>query len=204
MVRVFHREHAGRPIRALWTLEEIGQPYELTIMTREEGSSEEHRERHPLGRVPVLELDDGFVFESAAVCVHLADLYPEAGLIGPLGTRARALAYQWTVFGPAELEPPLIQAATLAESDPDLAAKARARFSRAADAVAAALGGNDYLVEDRFGVGDVLVGHALSFTRRTKFPEELPQSLQEYVARLTERPAYVRAVERATGAPASA
>ena len=203
MLRVIHREGAGRPIRVLWMLEEIGEPYELTVMTREQGGSEEHRARHPLGRVPVLQLDDGFVFESAAICLQLADLHPEAELIGALGSHARGLTYQWAVFGPAELEPPLMQAAILAESDPDPAAKARARFFRAADAVAGALGDDDYLVENRFGVGDVLVGHALSFTRRTKFPEQLPQSLQDYVARLTERPAFRRAVERASTAPAA-
>ena len=204
MVRVFHRERAGRPIRVLWVLEELGQPYELTTMTREEGGGEEHRARHPLGRVPVLELDDGFVFESAAVCLHLADLHPEAGLIGPLGSHARALAYQWSVFAPAELEPPLMEAAILAEADPERAEKARRRFFKAADAVAAGLDGDGYLIDGRFGVADVLVGHALSFTARVNFPEELPGSLQEYVARLLERPAYQRARERASAAPASA
>jgi glutathione S-transferase len=107
VLRVYHREHAGRPIRALWTLEEIGAPYELTLMSWEEGSGEEHRARHPLGRVPVLEDDEGFVFESTAICLHLADLHPQAGLLPPLGTHERALAYQWSCFAPAELEPPL-------------------------------------------------------------------------------------------------
>jgi glutathione S-transferase len=75
-MRVFHREHAGRPVRVVWTLEELGQPYELTVLTGDGGRSEEHRARHPLGRVPVLEDDEGFVFESAAICLHLADMHP--------------------------------------------------------------------------------------------------------------------------------
>ena len=73
MMRLYHREHAGRPIRVAWMLEELGEPYEVTVMTREESKGEEHRARHPLGRVPVLEDDEGFVFESAAICLHLAD-----------------------------------------------------------------------------------------------------------------------------------
>ena len=81
VLRVYHREYAGRPIRALWTLEEIGAPYELTLMNWEEGSGEEHRARHPLGRVPVLEDDEGYVFESTAICLHLADLHPQAELL---------------------------------------------------------------------------------------------------------------------------
>ena len=116
-------------------LEEIGAPYELTVTSWEQGSGEEHRARHPLGRVPVVQFDDGYVFESAAICLQLADLYPDASLIGALGTHARALAYQWSIFAPAELEPPLIEAAIFREADPERAGKARARFFNAANAV---------------------------------------------------------------------
>jgi glutathione S-transferase len=184
-------------------LEEIGEPYELTIMSWEQGSGEEHRARHPLGRVPVVQFNDGYVFESAAICLHLADRYPDAGLIGALGTHARALAYQWTIFAPAELEPPLIEAAIFGEADPQRAGAARERFFKAADAVAQALDGGDYLIHGQFGVADVLVGTALSFTKRAKFPEPLSPTLEEYLTRLLERPAYQRALERASAAPAS-
>jgi glutathione S-transferase len=203
MLRVFHREHAGRPRRVLWMLEEIGEPYELTIMSWEQGSGEEHRARHPLGRVPVVQFDDGYVFESAAICLHLADLYPDGGLIGAVGTHARALAYQWSIFAPAELEPPLIEAAIFREADPERAGKARARFFQAVDAVARALDGGDYLVEGQFGVADVLVSTALSFAKRAQFPEPLSPALEDYLTRLFERPAYQRALERASAAPAS-
>ena len=184
-------------------LEEIGEPYELTIMSWEQGSGEEHRARHPLGRVPVVQFDDGYVFESAAICLQLADLYPDAGLIGPLGTQARALAYQWTMFAPAELEPPLIEAAIFRETDPERAGTARARFFKAVDAVAEGLDGGDYLIEGQFGVADVLVSTALSFAKRAKFPEPLPPTLEDYLTRLFERPAYQRALERASAAPDS-
>ena len=202
VLHVFHREHAGRPRRVLWMLEEIGEPYELTIMDWEQGSGEAHRARHPLGRVPVLQIDGEYVFESAAICLHLGDLYPDAGLIGPLGTLARALAYQWSIFAPSELEPPLIEGAIFRESDPERSEKARSRFWKAADAVAQRLGDGEYLVEGRFGVADVLVSTALSFAQRARFPEPFPPVLDDYLARLFERPAYQRAFERAS-APAT-
>jgi glutathione S-transferase len=198
MLRLYHREGAGRPIRVAWVLEEIGEPYEITIMTREVGMGEEHRARHPLGRVPVLQDDEGFVFESAAICLHLADLYPGAGLAPAPGTHERALLYQWTIFAPAELEPPLIEAARQAESDPDRAAAARHRFDEAAGAVSGALGGSDYLVGGRFTVADVLVGGVLLFTRRFEIADELPANLRDYLERLTQRPARQRALERTT------
>src|SRR4029077_10949673 len=94
-----------RGTRVVWTLEEIGEPYEVKIVTREDRGSKEHRRRHPLGRVPVIELDNGrTIFESAAICLHLADLYPDAGLIPEVGTYERGLTYQWSVFAMAEVE----------------------------------------------------------------------------------------------------
>jgi glutathione S-transferase len=199
--RVYHREHAGRPVRVVWTLEELGEPYELSVMDWEEGQSDEHLARHPLRRVPVLEDDQGYIFESAAICLYLAELHPEPGLLAPAATHDRALVYQWASFAPAELEPPLIESAIYASSDPERAAKARERFGLAAGAVARALGDADYLVAGRFGIADILVGTALAFTARAGFEEELPSSLKEFVARLAERPAYVRAAERTALSP---
>jgi glutathione S-transferase len=198
-MRVIHREHAGRPIRVAWTLEEIGEPYELTTMTREESRAQEHLARHPLGRVPVLESDEGCVFESAAICLYLADMYPEAGLVPALGTHERALVYQWTVFSPAEIEPPLIEAAIYGEKDPERASLARGRVDAAARAVADALNGNQFLVGDRFTVADVLVGSALSWPARAGFADILPDGLRDYVERLSQRPAYQRADARTSG-----
>jgi glutathione S-transferase len=196
MLRVFHREHAGRPLRVVWTLEEIGAPYELTVMDWEEGQSDEHRARHPTNRVPVLEEDDGYVFESAAICLHLGDKHPESGLVPAVGTHDRALVYQWCLFGPAELEPWLVEAAVWGDRDPERAAAARERFWKGAGAVSAALDGNEYLVGERFTVADVLLSSALGFTTRAGFGDELPANLKDYVARLRERPAYKRAAER--------
>lgn len=198
-MEVIHRERAGRPIRIIWTLEEAGAPYELTVMTREEGRGQEHLKRHPLGRVPVLQDGDGFVFESAALCLHVADLNPEAGLVPALGTHDRALVYQWACFAPAELEPPLFEAWTQAERDPDRAAAARERFFTAADAVAAALDGGDYLVAGRFSVADVMVGSALMFTTRAGFADQLRPALTDYVGQLAQRPAFQRAFQRVFG-----
>jgi glutathione S-transferase len=173
-------------------------------MDWEQGSGEEHRARHPLGRVPVIETDDGYVFESTAICLYLADLRPDAGVIGEPGSRERALDYQWSVFAPGELEPPLIETAIFKDADPERAGKSRARFVTAAAAVEKALDGGEFLVADRFGVADVLVSTVLWFTSRAGFPEALSPPLKAYVEGLQQRPAFQRARERASVAPASA
>ena len=203
-MRVYHREHTGRPLRVLWTLEELGQSYEFQVMDQEQGKSEEHFARHPLGRVPVLEDDDGYVFESAAICMHIADLFPEGEMMPPLGSHDRALAYQWAVFAPSEIEPPLIEAAIFNQAQPERAQKAKDRFSLAATGVAGALDGGVYLVGDRLTVADVMVSTALNFTSRAGFGELLEPQLKEYVAHLQERPAFQRAQKRLSELPATA
>jgi glutathione S-transferase len=89
-------------------LQEIGVPYEFTQIAAAERRSSDHLRRHPLERVPALELGDGTtMFESAAICLQLAYLYPEARSIPRPGSPDRALAYQWVVFGMIELDAPL-------------------------------------------------------------------------------------------------
>ena len=75
--------------------------------------------------------------------------------------------------------------------------------ARAAEAVANALDGSEYLVGDRFTVADVLIGSALGFASPAGFPEALPAPLKAYVARLQERPAYQTAAQRTSELPAS-
>jgi glutathione S-transferase len=190
LVRLYHVP-GTRSSRVLWLLEEIGAPYELTVMTREERQTPEHLRRHPLGRVPVLEDDDGFVFESAALCLHLADLHPDAQLIAPLGTHERALAYQWTVFAMTELEPAIIEVRR-SDADPARAEAGAERFQAAARAVERALEGHDYLVGDRFSVADLVCGAVLVFGKSAGLTDNLP-NITGYLTRLEARPARIRA-----------
>ena len=82
------------------TLAEIGVPYELVLVQRgEDGQwSEAYRALNPWGKVPTLE-DDGLVLsESAAICLYLADKFPEARLAPPVGTSERADLYRWLLW----------------------------------------------------------------------------------------------------------
>lgn len=191
-MRLFHRENAGRPPRVRWALEEVGAPYEWVVLTRKQTESPEHRERHPLGRVPVLEDHEGTLYESAALCLHIADTHPEARLIGPLGSRERALVYQWTLFAMTELEPPLIQAAGAGDAATPASAAARERFAEAARVVDQALDGHDYLVDDHFTVADIIVAGVFRSALRRELltPSE---RLSAYLERLAARLAHVRA-----------
>jgi glutathione S-transferase len=190
-MRLFHLP-PSRSTRVLWLLEEIGQPYELTVMKGDDRKRDEHRSRHPLGRVPVLEDDEGFLFESAALCLQLADLSPDLQLNWPLGTHERGLVYQWTLFAMTELEPAIIEARLHREDDPARAQVGAERFRAAAAVVETALNGHEYLVGDFFSVADLVCGAVLIFAKGAGLTDELP-NIETYIERLEGRPARQRA-----------
>jgi glutathione S-transferase len=181
-----------RSSRVLWLLAEIGAPADLIKLEPEERRSPEHLARHPLGRVPAFELDDGTImFESAAICLQLADLHPDAGLIGPIGSTERALVYQWVLFGMTELEAPLYR--WLREAADGVAeSPARERFADAAAAIETALSGGDWLLGERFTVADVVCVSVLGSAHTRGLLGEWP-GLQAYVERGEARPAFLEA-----------
>ena len=180
-----------RSSRVLWLLEEIGAPYELTEISGTERRSAEHLARHPLGRVPALELGDGtMVFESAAICLALADLNPDAELIAAVASPQRALTYQWVLFAVAELEAPLFRWLRELADDDAADSPSRERFAQAAAAIESALSGHDWLVGDRFSVADVLCASVLGGAHSRDLLGDWP-GLQAYVERAEARPAFV-------------
>jgi len=192
-----HHQPRSRSTRVLWLLEEIGEPFDLTVIAREAKQTPAYRALHPLGRSPALETDDGPVFESTALILHIADLHPEAGLIAPLGSYSRALQYQWCFFGMTEIESAMMDIARQLwnEGEPveEVVDAAPRRFLKTTDVVAGTLADRDYLVDDEFSVADVVVGSVLAFAR-TGEVTELPDGVVDYVDRLEARPARQRAV----------
>ncbi len=193
-----HHQPRSRSTRALWLLEELGVPFDLTVMSREDKQTPEYLALHPLGRSPVLEEEGGPVFESAALVLHLADKHLDAGLIAPLGSHERALQYQWCFFGMTDIEGALMDIARQiwkdsGEPDADIVERATERFVATVGVIEAAVGDGEYLVGDAFSVADIIVGSVLGFARTGKLTE-LPAGVVPYVDRLEARPARQRAV----------
>ncbi len=193
-----HHQPRSRSTRALWLLEELGVPFDLTVMSREDKQTPEYLALHPLGRSPVLEEEGGPVFESAALVLHLADKHLDAGLIAPLGSHERALQYQWCFFGMTDIEGALMDIARQiwkdsGEPDADIVERATERFVATAGVIEAAVVDGEYLVGDAFSVADIIVGSVLGFARTGKLTE-LPAGVVPYVDRLEARPARQRAV----------
>ena len=190
-MRLYH-VRGSRSGRVLWLLEEIGAPYDITLLQRGEQRSDEHRKRHPLGRVPVADDGEGFLWESAALCLQIADLHPEAALIPPVGTHERGLVYQWVMYAMAELEPAVVD--TLRSDEEQAVQRGRERFAANVVAVEQELDGKEFLVGDRFTVADLVVGGVLAFGARGGLLEGFPRSAA-YAERLRERDAWKRAGE---------
>jgi glutathione S-transferase len=178
-------------------LEEIGEPYEITVIAREDKQADWYRAMHPLGKAPVAVDDEGPVFESIALCLHLADLHPEAGLIETPGSHARALQYQWTFFAVAELSDALMTAARElwgdGEPNQDVVDAGLRRFRTASDVVERAIAEDGWLVGGTFTVADLAVGAILIFARMNELGTPTP-GIAAYIDRLEARPARQRAV----------
>lgn len=179
--------------RVRWLLEELGASYELVQVDRAGGECDTpaYRQVHPLGKVPALADGETTVYESAAILLHLADRFPDAGLAPAPGTSARARYYQWMVFGVATLEPAAI--ATLTAQGEEAQTAAKAAFEEVKAVVAQALGqGGPFLLGEEFSAADVLIGSGLLWGRAMGWLAGYP-ALEAYAQRLAERPAYQRA-----------
>jgi glutathione S-transferase len=197
-MRLYHQPRS-RSVRALWALGEAGADFDLQAITREDKQEPWYRALHPLGRAPVAELDEGPLFESAAIVWQVCDAHPDAGLSAPVGSYARAQQYQWSFFAAGELEPPLNEIARQlwgdGEPDEDAIAGARARFAERAAVVADALADREFLVDDRFSVADIAVGAVTGFAKMAELAE-LPAAVDAYVVRMEARPALLDARAR--------
>src|SRR5271169_2782230 len=103
LVLYTHPMSRGRIAR--WMLEEVGEPYRAEILEYA-GSMKapDYLPINPMGKVPTLRHGETIVTECAAICAYLADVFPEAGLAPPPGSRQRGPYYRWLFFGAGPIE----------------------------------------------------------------------------------------------------
>ena len=192
MITLYYRpQTSGRPMRVAWLLEELGVEYDAVAVPDTE--TPEHLERQPLGRVPVVTFDDGeTLFDSTAILFAIADRHPDAGFMGPLGSRERDLNYQWSLTGQTELEKAAL--GVLLDQDAD---GSRELYGAATAALGDALEGRDYLAGDSLGIADIVTVGVLYISQREKLVTEVaPSNVQKYFETVGARPALARAAQR--------
>jgi glutathione S-transferase len=189
-----------RATRIAFLLEELGVPWEKVTLdlAKREQKAADYLVLNPNGLVPTLKDGDTVVFESVAIALHLADRFAEKGLAPPPDSPLRGRYLSWMVWSTTTLEPP-IGDVYLERTKPAEQQSARAvdaaleRFRASAQVLERAFAG-PYLLGDTFSAADVMVGCMLSFAGMLGMLESHPL-LRQYVARITERPAYLRAMQ---------
>jgi glutathione S-transferase len=182
------------PVR--WALEEVGQPYDVRLVSFSEMKKPAHRALHPFGQIPTYEEGALALFESGAIVFHIAERH--RGLL-PADENARARAITWMFAALTTVQPPIVEReqAPYAEGEkpwleerlPILEDRVRVRL----DDLSLRLGGADWL-DGEFSAGDLLMVMVLRRLEGMGILEEYP-GLAAYVARGQARPAYQRAFE---------
>jgi glutathione S-transferase len=191
-----------RATRPRWLLEELGVPYQLERLDVAAGENRrpEYLRLNPYGHVPTLVDGEVVVYESAAICLYLADKFIDHGLAPRFGSPLRGLYYQWMVFSMATLEPLIVTAydheSRLPEAErvPAIAQGARKHFREVAGGLDQALGDREVLVGDTFTAADVMIASILAWSRLLGLLSDHPR-LSDYAKRLMSRPAARRARE---------
>jgi glutathione S-transferase len=182
-------------------LEEIGAPYELVRLDLAAGDQRrpEYLALNPNGTVPTLVDGDLTLYESAAICQHLADRYPEAQLAPPIGTPARARYYQWIHYAMSGLEPPAVAIFLHTIQKPEAAripaivAESRQQMAAALGVVERAVTGRPYMLGEQFTTADVMIGSTLVWAQMMGLIGDDRSSTAAYLTRLATRPAFQRA-----------
>ncbi|MCM5682888.1 glutathione S-transferase family protein [Schlegelella sp. S2-27] len=184
----------ARDTRVRWALEEVGQPYEVRLLSFRAMKEAAHLALHPFGQIPTYQEGGLTLFETGAIVLHIAQRH--AGLL-PKDADGRARAVSWMFAAVNTIEPPILelQTARLFERDQpwhaDRLPLVEDRVRHRLEQLVVRLGDADWL-DGAFSAGDLMMVSVLLRLRSSGILEEFPV-LAAYVARGEARPAYRRA-----------
>jgi glutathione S-transferase len=192
----------SRAGRIVWLLEELGLPYEINKMAfhPKDLKSIEHRARHPLGRIPVLEDDDVTIYESGAIVEYILERHKNGGLKPDVQSENYPMYLQWFHYCEGMIMPPVntivVQTILLPPERRDETALGQAQrlLSKSLAPLNDALEGKDYLIGD-FSAADIMLGHACFMSNRLGCVADDMTHLKAYVSRIEARPAFQLAIQ---------
>ena len=183
----------ARDMRVRWAFEEVGQPYDVRLLSFAAMKQPAHLALHPFGQIPTYEDGDLALFESGAIVLHIAERH-DGLLPGDANARARAIAWMFAAL--STVEPPIVELtmAMLFERDkswyaarlPMLQDRVRTRLGE----LSARLGDADWL-DGAFSAGDLMMVTVLRRLNTSGLLDEYPK-IAAYVARGETRPAFRR------------
>jgi glutathione S-transferase len=184
----------ARDTRVRWALEEVGQPYEVRLVSFQAMKEPAHLSLHPFGQIPTYQEDDLSLFETGAIVFHIAEHH--AGLL-PDNANARARAITWMFAAVNTIEPPILELVTAKFLEGDRP-WSKERLPLIQDRIRNRLGqlsarlGNANWLDSAFSAGDLMMVSVLLRLRSSGILDEFPK-LANYVTRGEARPAYKRA-----------
>ena len=192
----------SRAGRIVWLLEELELEYNINKMAfnPKDLKSDEHRARHPLGRVPVLDDGDVRIYESGAIVEYVIERHKNGGLKPEVSDPLYPEYLQWFHYCEGMVMPPVntivVQTLLLPPDRRDETALGQAQrlLSKALEPVDESLAGRDYLI-GAFSAADVMLGHACFMSNRLGCVSDEMANLKGYVERISERPAFKTAIE---------
>ncbi len=191
---VLYHASPSRSSVALWMLEEVGQPYDVELLSLSKGENmkAEYLAVNPMGKVPALVHKGVAITELSAICTYLADEFPDNKLAVPTGTPRRGVYLKWMFFGPGCLEPAVTDRAAPRKDPARRAMLGYGDFDTTMNVIADQVTRAPYLMGDQFTAADVLIGANLRWGMIFKMIPERKEFV-DYVARLTSREACQRA-----------
>jgi len=187
--------------RVVWLLEELGLEYEVNIMpfTKEGLKSPEHRSRHALGRVPVLEDGEISIFESGAIIDYVLERHKNGGLKPSSDSSEFPFYLQWYHYCEGMVMPPMNQIVVQTillppdRRDETVLNQAKSLLAKSLAPVNENLSDKEYLIGD-FSAADLMLGHSCFMANRLGCVSEEMQNIKDYVARINARPAFQKAI----------
>ncbi|MCS5567730.1 MAG: glutathione S-transferase family protein [Pseudomonadales bacterium] len=191
----------SRAGRIVWLLEELGLPYDINKMAfhPKDLKSDEHRARHPLGRVPVLEDGDVSIYESGAIVEYVFSRHKDGGLKPAVDAPEFPAYLQWFHYCEGMVMPPvntiIVQTVLLPpeRQNKEALEQAQRLLTKALQPIDEALDGKEYLIGD-FSGADIMLGHAVFMSNRLGCVTDEMQNVKSYVERIQQRPAFQTAI----------
>ena len=192
----------SRAGRIIWLLEELELPYEVNNMAfhPKDLKSDEHRKRHPLGRIPVLDDGDIRIYESGAIVEYVLERHKNGGLKPSTDDVLYPNYLQWFHYCEGMVMPPIntivVQTILLPPDrrDETVLGQAQRLLTKSLAPVNEALEGNDYLIGN-FSAADIMLGHACFMSNRMGCVPEEMLHLRQYVEKISNRDAFKTAIE---------
>lgn len=192
----------SRAGRIIWLLEELELPYEVNKMAfhPKDLKTEEHRKRHPLGRIPVLDDGDIRIYESGAIVEYVIERHKNGGLKPHINSDEFPQYLQWFHYCEGMVMPPIntivVQTILLPEERRDeiVLKQAKNLLTKALIPVDENLENKKFLIGD-FSGADIMLGHACYMSNMMGCVTDSMVSLKDYVNRISERPSFKTAIE---------